>query len=78
MTEEQALNAVEKAIDKAFEKGKELCIHRVSDSYFRKDSYTLSEVKEIARKFTIAATPSKYIKGIDERFEKIWKINFGG
>jgi len=53
-------------------------IHVVSGSSFRKDSYTLSEVKEIARKFTRAATPSEYIKGIDERFDKIWKINFGG
>jgi hypothetical protein len=50
----------------------------VSGSSFRKDSYTLAEVKEIARKFTRAATPSKYIQGIDERFEKIWKLNFGG
>jgi hypothetical protein len=53
-------------------------LHIVSGSSFRKDSYTLAEVKEIARKFTRAATPSKYIQGIDERFEKIWKLNFGG
>lgn len=50
----------------------------VSGSSFRKDNYTLTEVKEIARQFTKAATPSKYIQGIDERFEKIWKLNFGG
>ena len=31
MTTEQALNAVEKAIDKAFERGKELSIHSVID-----------------------------------------------
>ena len=49
----------------------------VSGSSFRKDNYTLSEVKEIARKFTIAATPSDHIQGIDERFEEIWKLNFG-
>tara|TARA_R110000772_G_scaffold236420_1_gene348054 strand:- start:390 stop:599 length:210 start_codon:yes stop_codon:yes gene_type:complete len=30
MTKEEALNAVEKAIDIAFEKGKELSIHSVS------------------------------------------------
>ena len=34
MTKEQALDAVEKAIDKAFEKGKELSIHSVSVSLF--------------------------------------------
>lgn len=33
MTKEQALNAVEKAIDKAFERGKELSIHSVSDCF---------------------------------------------
>jgi len=53
------------------------CKNAVSGSSFRKDNYTLEEVKEIAIKFTRAATPSKYIQGIDERFEKIWKINFG-
>lgn len=31
MTKEQALDAVEKAIDKAFERGKELAIHDVSN-----------------------------------------------
>tara|TARA_R110000851_G_scaffold95891_3_gene208203 strand:- start:319 stop:522 length:204 start_codon:yes stop_codon:yes gene_type:complete len=55
-----------------------LGINVVSGSSFRKDSYTLAEVKEIARNFTRAATPSKYIRGIDERFDKVWKINFGG
>ena len=59
-------------------KTEQCAIHSVSGSSFRKDNYTLSEVKEIARKFTRAATPSKYIQGIDERFEKIWNINFGG
>ena len=57
---------------------KQCDIHVVSGSSFRKDKYTLKEVKEIARKFTRAATPSNYIQGVDERFEKIWKINFGG
>lgn len=33
MTKEQALDAVEKAIDIAFEKGKELSIHSVSDCF---------------------------------------------
>jgi len=50
----------------------------VSGSSFRKDSYTLEEVKEIARQFTRIATPSKFINGIDERFEQVWKLNFGG
>tara|TARA_R110000782_G_scaffold268364_1_gene364671 strand:- start:5 stop:190 length:186 start_codon:yes stop_codon:yes gene_type:complete len=34
MTKEEALNAVEKAIDKAFDKGKELAIHNVRLSLF--------------------------------------------
>lgn len=33
MTKEQALDAVEKAIDIAFSKGKELSIHSVSDCF---------------------------------------------
>lgn len=56
----------------------QLGIGVVSGSSFRKDSYTLEEVKEIARQFTRMATPSKFINGIDERFEKLWKLNFGG
>lgn len=38
--------------------------------------FSLEEVKEIARKFTRAATPSKFIVGIDERFEQVWNLNF--
>ena len=49
----------------------------VSGSSFRKDNYTLAEVKEIAIKFTLAATPSYHLQGVYERFEEIWKLNFG-
>lgn len=41
-----------------------------------KDSYTRDEVKAIALAFTRAATPSKYMLGIDERFEELWNMNF--
>ncbi|MFO7970033.1 MAG: hypothetical protein R6U15_08005 [Candidatus Izemoplasmatales bacterium] len=42
-----------------------------------KDTYTKEEVKKIALAFTRAATPSKYIDGIEDRFEKVWQLNFG-
>ena len=48
----------------------------VSGSSFIKDNYTLAEVKEIAIKFTLAATPSHHLQGVYERFEEIWKLNF--
>jgi hypothetical protein len=40
-------------------------------------TYTIEEVKQIALMFTRAATPSKFIHGIEERFNKVWKLNFG-
>ena len=40
------------------------------------NNYTKQEVRKIALDFTRAATPSKFIKGIDERFNEVWKLNF--
>jgi hypothetical protein len=54
-----------------------LNISDVSGRFPIKDTYTKEEVKEIARAFTRAATPSEFIRGIDERFDKLWKLNFG-
>jgi len=53
-------------------------IQIVSGRSFRKDTYTLAELKEISLMFTKAATPSEFINGIEERFEKLWRLNFGG
>jgi len=47
MTKEEALNAVEKAIDKAFEKGKELSIHSVIGCF-----KTLEECEKESIEFT--------------------------
>ena len=47
MTKEQALDAVEKAIDKAFERGKELSIHSVIGCF-----KTLEECEEESIEFT--------------------------
>ena len=47
MTEEKALKVVEKAIDKAFEKGKELPIHSVIGCF-----KTLEECKKESIEFT--------------------------
>jgi len=47
MTKEQALNAVEKAIDLAFDKGKELSIHSVIGCF-----KTLEECENESIKFT--------------------------
>ena len=47
MTKEQALNAVEKAIDKAFERGKELSIHSVIGCF-----KTLEECEKESIEFT--------------------------
>lgn len=55
----------------------QLDIHVVSGGFPIKDSYTKEEVKKIALAFTRAATPSKYIVGIEDRFEKVWQLNFG-
>jgi hypothetical protein len=49
----------------------------VSGSFPVKDTYTKEEVKKIALVFTRAATPTKYIGGIEDRFEQIWHLNFG-
>ena len=49
----------------------------VSGSFPIKDTYTKEEVKKIALAFTRAATPSKYIGGIEDRFEQVWQLNFG-
>jgi len=49
----------------------------VSGGFPIQDNYTKEQVKEIARAFTRMATPSKFIGGIDERFEKVWILNFG-
>lgn len=49
----------------------------VSGSFSIKDNYTKEEVKKIALAFTRAATPSKYIGGIEDRFEQVWQLNFG-
>ena len=49
----------------------------VSGSFPIKDTYTKEEVKKIALAFTRAATPSKYIGGIEDRFEQVWRLNFG-
>ncbi|MFA7708153.1 MAG: hypothetical protein WCX73_04335 [Candidatus Pacearchaeota archaeon] len=54
-----------------------LTIPVVSGSFPIKDSYTKEEVKKIALAFTRAATPSKYIEGIENRFEQVWQLNFG-
>jgi hypothetical protein len=48
----------------------------VSSKFPIKDTYTKEEVKEIALAFTRAATPSKYIFGIEDRFEQLWQLNF--
>lgn len=55
----------------------QLGIGVVSGSFPIKETYTKEEVKNIALAFTRAATPSKYIGGIDDRFEQVWKLNFG-
>lgn len=49
----------------------------VSGSFPIKETYTIEEVKKIALAFTRAATPSKYIGGIEDRFEQVWRLNFG-
>ena len=49
----------------------------VSGSFPIQDTYTKEQVKEIAKAFTRMATPSKFIEGIDDRFEKVWQLNFG-
>lgn len=41
-----------------------------------KEMFTKAEVKEIALKFTKAATPSRLMDGVEERFNKLWDINF--
>jgi hypothetical protein len=43
----------------------------VSGSFPIKDTYTKEEVKKIALAFTRASTPSKYIGGIEDRFEQV-------
>jgi hypothetical protein len=53
------------------------CLGAVSGSFPVKDTYTKEEVKKIALAFTRAATPSKYIGGIEDRFEQVWHLNFG-
>lgn len=53
------------------------CLGAVSGSFPIKDTYTKAEVKKIALAFTRAATPSKYIVGIEDRFEQVWQLNFG-
>ena len=53
------------------------CLGAVSGSFPIKETYTKEEVKKIALAFTRAATPSKYIGGIDDRFEQVWQLNFG-
>jgi hypothetical protein len=55
----------------------QLGIGAVSGSFPIKETYTKEEVKKIALAFTRAATPSKYIGGIDDRFEQVWQLNFG-
>ena len=55
----------------------QLNIAGVSGSFPIKDTYTKEEVKKIALAFTRAATPSKYIGGINDRFEQVWQLNFG-
>lgn len=54
-----------------------LTIPVISGSFSTKDTYTKEEVKKIALAFTRAATPSKYIVGIEDRFEQVWRLNFG-
>ena len=53
------------------------CLGAVSGSFPIKETYTKEEVKKIALAFTRAATPSKYIGGIEDRFEQVWQLNFG-
>jgi hypothetical protein len=53
------------------------CLDAVSGSFPVKETYTKEEVKKIALAFTRAATPSKYIGGIEDRFEQVWHLNFG-
>ncbi len=53
------------------------CLGAVSGSFSIKETYTKEEVKKIALAFTRAATPSKYIGGIKDRFEQVWQLNFG-
>ncbi len=53
------------------------CLGAVSGSFPIKDTYTKEEVKKIALAFTRVATPSKYIGGIEDRFEQVWQLNFG-
>jgi hypothetical protein len=55
----------------------QLNIPAVSGSFPLKDSYTKEEVKKIAFEFTRAATPSKYVGGLEDRFEQVWQLNFG-
>ena len=52
------------------------CNTKYDKTFPIKDSYTLEEVKEIAFAFTRAATPSKFILGMEERFNKVWSLNF--
>ena len=48
-----------------------LGLDNVSERLFKE-----SEVKEICRNLARICTPSKFIEGIDDRFEQWWKVNF--
>ena len=50
--------------------------NKESNQFEIKDYYSIDEVKQIAYSFTRAATPSEFILGIEERFNKVWDLNF--
>ena len=55
----------------------EVNINKKESNLFEiKDYYSIDEVKQIAYSFTRAATPSEFILGIEERFNKVWDLNF--
>lgn len=56
--------------------GMDKYIKELKEENKHSNNYTKEEVRKIALDFTRAATPSKFIIGIDERFNEVWKLNF--